>query len=195
VSAAPWVGLPGATPLGRFFEFDHQRDFLGANIDLDLAALGFHDRWSPVNVDETALAAGQHWLTTDFPVGTGMGAGLKAHNLVVIDGQTPRDELGAPLFDDVWQHMLTSPVTLAGDANDDGAIDLGDFGLVKANFGLPASWSTGDFNGSGAVDLSDFGMLKSNFGQQGAASAPEPQAWVLLALGWVLFTAFRRRLL
>ncbi len=193
VSAAPWVSQPGATPLGRFFEFDHERDFLGANIKLDLAALGFNNRWSPVNVDDAVLNAGQHWLTTNYPVGTGTGAGLKAHNLVVIDGQTPRDEFGAPLFDNVWQHMLTSPVTLDGDANDDGAVDLSDFGLIKTNFGLPATWATGDFDGNGAVDLSDFGVLKSSFGQQGAASVPEPRAWVLLGLGVVFLAARERR--
>ena len=73
-----------------------------------------------------------------------------------------------------------------GDANGDGAVDLQDFGLLKANFGTTtgAVWAQGDFNDDGAVDLQDFGLLKANFGTAGAgAGIPEPATSLLLTPG------------
>jgi ELWxxDGT repeat protein len=57
-----------------------------------------------------------------------------------------------------------------GDANRDGAADLTDFGLLKANFGSGQLRSEGDFNRDGLVDLTDFGILKSRFGLVGPAA-------------------------
>ncbi|NLF32145.1 MAG: LEPR-XLL domain-containing protein [Planctomycetes bacterium] len=68
---------------------------------------------------------------------------------------------------------------VSGDANDDGAVDLDDFALLKSHFGAsPAAWAIGDFDGSGTVDLDDFVILKQNFG---AAAAPAGHADALLA--------------
>ncbi len=191
-SAAPWIGVPGATPLGRWFEFQHERDFLANSISLDLAALGFDDRWSPVRIDDQAPASGQHWLTTNYPVGTDVWAGVRAHNSVVVDGQTPRDAQGDPFFSGAWQHMLTSAVTMVGDANDDGQVNLDDFGLIKASFGHATDWSGGDFDDNGMVDLSDFGLFKANFGNA-AVVAPEPPGLPLLGLGAALAWSVVRR--
>jgi hypothetical protein len=80
---------------------------------------------------------------------------------------------------------------LIGDANGDGRVDLDDFGVLKANFGLsPAGLADGDFNGDGKVDLTDFGLLKDNFGQ-GAAAVPEPVVWQLAAVGLVALVGCR----
>ena len=52
-----------------------------------------------------------------------------------------------------------------GDANYDGRVDLTDFGLLKAGFGVGTKWGQGNFDGLGVTDLSDFGILKENFGK------------------------------
>jgi hypothetical protein len=71
-----------------------------------------------------------------------------------------------------------------GDANDDGRVDLSDFGLLKAHFGSGSLWGEGDFDASLSVDLSDFGILKQNFGAGTLpVSVPEPSAGLLAALG------------
>jgi LysM repeat protein len=62
---------------------------------------------------------------------------------------------------------------LPGDANDDKAVDVGDLGILAANYGrnlqsegVPSAqwWSLGDFNNDGAVDVGDLGILAANYG-------------------------------
>ena len=78
--------------------------------------------------------------------------------------------------------VAEAATAIPGDANEDGHVDLQDFGLLKANFGATtdAVWGDGDFNADGAVDLQDFSLLKANFGT--AAAVPEPATMSLLAL-------------
>jgi hypothetical protein len=54
----------------------------------------------------------------------------------------------------------------SGDANYDGAVDVGDLGILAANYGTTNSaiWAKGDFNGDGAVDVGDLGILAANYG-------------------------------
>ncbi|MEM7807605.1 MAG: hypothetical protein AAF561_05795 [Planctomycetota bacterium] len=53
-----------------------------------------------------------------------------------------------------------------GDGNLDGRVDLADFGILRAGFGLfDQGLGGGDFNGDGIVDLADFGLLRANFGR------------------------------
>ncbi len=80
-----------------------------------------------------------------------------------------------------------------GDANDDGRVDLSDFGLLKAHFGSGSLWGEGDFDASLSVDLSDFGILKQNFGTGTLpAGVPEPSAGVLAAIGLLAASALGR---
>jgi hypothetical protein len=55
---------------------------------------------------------------------------------------------------------------LIGDINGDGAVDLGDLGILLSNYGITqgALPEQGDLNGDGAVNLSDLGMLLANYG-------------------------------
>lgn len=72
---------------------------------------------------------------------------------------------------------------LAGDINLDDVVDLVDFNILKANFGISGAevaYGDGDLNADMAVDLLDFNILKSNFGA--TAAVPEPDA-AQLALG------------
>jgi uncharacterized protein (DUF2141 family) len=60
-----------------------------------------------------------------------------------------------------------------GDANGDGAVDVGDLGILAANYGKTsgATWRMGDFNGDGAVDVGDLGILAANYGRGSQSGA------------------------
>jgi hypothetical protein len=78
---------------------------------------------------------------------------------------------------------------LPGDTNFDGAVDLADFGTLKANFGTGQYRNQGDFSADGRVDLNDFGLLKQNFGAA-AAAVPEPSGGALSCLAVACVVAF-----
>jgi hypothetical protein len=61
---------------------------------------------------------------------------------------------------------VISQPAISGDANGDGKVDVGDLGILAANYGLTAdaTWAKGDFNGDGAVDVGDLGILAANYG-------------------------------
>jgi hypothetical protein len=70
----------------------------------------------------------------------------------------------------VGVYLIDPPI--AGDANRDGSVDVGDLGILAANYGIAsdATWDQGDFNGDGAVDVGDLGILAANYGT-GSSSA------------------------
>ena len=73
-----------------------------------------------------------------------------------------------------------------GDANGDNMVDVGDLGILGANYGKTTgmTWATADFTGEGAVDVGDLGVLGANYGWSNAAGAvPEPATMSLLVLG------------
>jgi hypothetical protein len=54
---------------------------------------------------------------------------------------------------------------IPGDANGDGMVDVGDLGILAANYGGSGkTWALGDFNGDGLVDVGDLGILAANYG-------------------------------
>jgi hypothetical protein len=55
---------------------------------------------------------------------------------------------------------------ILGDANGDGVVDVGDLGILAANYGVTsgATWAMGDFNDDGVVDVGDLGILAANYG-------------------------------
>jgi hypothetical protein len=91
--------------------------------------------------------------------------------------------------------LLAAGGVIAGDANGDGRVDLGDFGAIKGHFGAAGSRAEGDGNGDGRIDLNDFGLLEANFGKRTAAAAPEPATVVLAVLGPALVLVCQRRVL
>jgi hypothetical protein len=58
-----------------------------------------------------------------------------------------------------------NPNIIMGDANGDGMVDVGDLGILAANYsGSGKTWQQGDFNGDGVVDVGDLGILAANYG-------------------------------
>jgi MYXO-CTERM domain-containing protein len=84
-----------------------------------------------------------------------------------------------------------------GDANGDHMVNVGDLGILAANWGQsPRDWSTGDFNGDELVNVGDLGVLAANWGWTGAPGSappnvPEPAGLAMLVAG--AFTLIRRR--
>jgi LysM repeat protein len=91
----------------------------------------------------------------------GAYTGMKSEN-DMRDKFTVRDHIGI--------HNLG---LIPGDANRDGAVDVGDLGILAANYGMTsnATWSLGDFNGDGKVDVGDLGILAANYGIGSKAGA------------------------
>ena len=116
--------------------------------------------------------------------------------------------------------VVEAVVTLKGDANLDGTVDVGDLGALATNYGVSGgeTWINGDFNYDNNVDVADLGALATNYnlsiGNGGAgaafgagelasptaaavaasaASVPEPSALALIAAGAVGMLSRRRR--
>ena len=62
-----------------------------------------------------------------------------------------------------WQSL--TPI-LSGDANTDGVVDVGDLGILGANYGSAngKAWVSADFTGDGVVDVGDLAILGANYG-------------------------------
>lgn len=90
-------------------------------------------------------------------------------------------------------------IELLGDFNEDGKLDLVDFGILADNMNtlIPEnSYPSGDIDFSGRIDLADFVVFRKEFlkqGQAGAAAVPEPGAGLLAMLGALVLGTVRRR--
>jgi hypothetical protein len=100
--------------------------------------------------------------------------------------------------------------TYAGDANLDGVIDGGDYGIIDNFVQVPGAsgyWN-GDFNYDGVIDGGDYGIIDNNIQAQGApfptagetsaslssvSVVPEPAACGLALLGAVAMSMRRCR--
>ena len=121
-----------------------------------------------------------------IPAGTnwrlGSATGINELGQIVGDGFLGNDSRG----------FVLTPA-LMGDANLDKNIDVGDLGILGANYGAASGkdWATGDFNSDGAVDVGDLGILGANYGSASAA-IPEPATLTLLSLAAVGLLRRRR---
>lgn len=89
-------------------------------------------------------------------------------------------------------------ITLAGDYNNDGVVNLADYTVWRDNLGAPAGTLLNDSVG-GAIGVDHYAAWKANFGATltfanslANATVPEPSTYVLLTL-LALATTFRNR--
>jgi hypothetical protein len=110
---------------------------------------------------------------------TALWSNVISWEIVVSTGWTDWQSFG---IEDL--RLIEGAVSLPGDANGDGVVNVGDLGILAGNYGTleGATWEMGDFNGDGAVNVGDLGILAGNYGSSVAASVPEPTCLSLLGL-------------
>ncbi|MEM1011783.1 MAG: PEP-CTERM sorting domain-containing protein [Planctomycetota bacterium] len=205
---APWLFDPAATSADRLFGFTHIDDpnitgFLG-----NQRTLGLEDFGPIQNVDgKTEDELTSHMLISLAD----LGPDANYHSANVIDQFMPFESDGTPTYLPAWSYLFDSvddtTLIALGDANLDGRVDLADFGVLRANFGVDDRfWQDGDFNADRQVDLADFGILRANFGGSLASFdavatpwlaslgvVPEPSASLALIAGFGLVGLRRGR--
>src|SRR5438270_4244526 len=65
---------------------------------------------------------------------------------------------------------------LLGDINNDGIVDIRDYGIWRQNFGQTNCGNPADLNGDCIVDIRDYGIWRQNFGQTGPTLTPTANA-------------------
>lgn len=100
LAPATWVGASGVTPASAFYGFDHTGDQFFTKIIVDWRTLG-QDAFGPRTLVETAAPpyGGSHELITSLAV-------RDPHTSTAVNGLTPLDANGAPLFAPVWRSMF-----------------------------------------------------------------------------------------
>ncbi len=120
----------------------------------------------------------------DVPVVDGVASGVIGNGtgvVVVLKGMT----ISIPVLDEL----------IPGDANEDGAVDVTDLGILATNYGAASgkTWGEGDFNDDGAVNVTDLGVLATYYGTGTAAAAvPEPSVLALLIAGLAILVWCKR---
>jgi autotransporter-associated beta strand protein len=146
---------------------------------------------------------------------TSMGAAQTGLTTIGITTGAARGGLGPTDTDLFAGQTITGASTLAmytyaGDANLDGLIDGGDYGIIDNNVQIPGadSYYNGDFNYDGVIDGGDYGIIDNNIQAQGApfptsgavtglsggvTAVPEPTGLGLVMLGAASLLRPRRR--
>jgi hypothetical protein len=131
--------------------------FLGNLTAYNLAAIsqswnGYACEWScPMSVIQSAATV------QGMSVAQTLRVAARVNGTLVSEGSWSRD-VSTPA-------MVKSITLLSGDANLDNAVDVGDLGILAANYGGSGkTWAQGDFNNDGTVDVGDLGILAANYG-------------------------------
>jgi hypothetical protein len=90
------------------------------------------------------------------------------------------------------QFVGTATLPMAGDYNRDGVVDAQDYVVWRSSLGkYVLQYSGADGDGDGIIDANDFDVWRSHFGNESgggaglSAAVPEPEAYSLLAIGFV----------
>ena len=169
----PNVHAPGAAPSVTSSSFNVNARAVRFRFGEDVgASVGFSDV-TIVNADtneevpRSAMGIAYNVPTSEL-----------AYNFTALlpDGRYRATLRGVGIVDNQANVMLADQVVefrvLAGDANQDGRVDLQDFNILAASFGQSGrTFTEGDFNYDGTVNLQDFNLLASRFGQSFAPAA------------------------
>src|SRR5207249_9241381 len=68
--------------------------------------------------------------------------------------------------------------TLLGDINNDGIVDIRDYGIWRQQFGATDCGNPADLNADCLVDIRDYGIWRAQFGQTGPTPTLIPTATV-----------------
>jgi hypothetical protein len=128
---------------------------------------------------------------------------IMSQNAGPIDGDGPELVMAYKEIDVEGEILIQAGLTVMGDANMDGIVDVSDLGILAGNWeaDIDVHWYKGDFNLDGIVDVSDLGILAGNWETDITADelapmldvVPEPASMSLLAIGGLTFFRFRRR--
>ncbi|MCS7032988.1 MAG: hypothetical protein NZ561_03220, partial [Phycisphaerae bacterium] len=176
---------------------------IGSNATLDLSGTS---AWVVDYTGTSPLPTLQAWVLSGRNNGAWNGPGIAsstaASNPQMAVGIGEASALGVTTFPGtsvpVDSTAVLFRVTLGGDANLDGAVDISDFGRLAANFNQSGGWIDGDFDYSGSIGIGDFSLLASNFnlslaaGLSRAAAVPEPAAGMLIAASGLMLRRRRR---
>jgi alpha-L-arabinofuranosidase len=90
---------------------------------------------------------------------------------ITLECETIQDQISGVIVPKYSVTLFSVRVPTAGDANSDGAVDVGDLGILAANYGgTGKTWAQGDFNSDGVVDVGDLGILAANYGAQASGA-------------------------
>ena len=97
-------------------------------------------------------------------------------------------------------NMPSFVLTIPGDANYDGKVDINDLTVVLAHYNQSGmTWSQGEFTGSGTVDINDLTIVLAHYNQgvgssaAGVAAVPEPSTIAIAAAALLGLLACCRR--
>jgi hypothetical protein len=126
----------------------------------------------------------------EFPLQIRQAEGINEQGMIVAYGEL-KDESSSS------EHAVLLIPIPDGDATRDGAVDVGDLGILAGQWNQsPTSdpWGEADFNDDGLVDVGDLGILAGNWGTTGLG-VPEPATIAVFAISAIVMTRKRNEIL